>query len=60
MNKRNLAILIFDNVEQNDDIDEENSNSRIQVTIPEDGVYNVIVNAYDKGGTGEYVLTVRR
>ncbi|MDJ0588577.1 MAG: pre-peptidase C-terminal domain-containing protein [Pleurocapsa sp. MO_226.B13] len=47
-------------IEQNDDIDEENSNSRIQVTIPEDGVYNVIVNAYDKGGTGEYVLTVRR
>ncbi len=47
-------------IEQNDDIDEENSNSRIQVTIPEDGVYNVIVNAYDKGGMGEYVLTVRR
>ena len=47
-------------IEQNDDIDEENSNSRIKVTIPEDGTYNVIVNAYDEGGTGEYVLTVRR
>ena len=47
-------------VEQNDDISEENSNSQIQVTIPEDGIYNVIVNAYEEGGKGEYVLTVRR
>ena len=47
-------------VEQNDDISEEDSNSRIRVTIPEDGTYNVIVNAYDEGGTGEYVLTIRR
>jgi len=47
-------------VEQNDDIDEENSNSRIKVTIPENGTYNVIVNAYDEGGAGEYVLTIRR
>ena len=47
-------------IDQNDDIDEENSNSRIRVTIPENGTYNVIVNAYDEGGTGEYVLTVRR
>ena len=47
-------------VEQNDDINEENSNSRIRVTIPEDGVYNVIVNAYDEGGSGQYVLTVTR
>ena len=47
-------------VEQNDDISEEDSNSRIRVTIPENGVYNVIVNAYDEGGTGQYVLTVTR
>ena len=45
---------------QNDDISEEDSNSRIRVTIPENGVYNVIVNAYDEGGTGQYVLTVTR
>ena len=30
------------------------------MTIPENGVYNVIVNAYDEGGTGQYVLTVSR
>ncbi|MGD1919219.1 MAG: pre-peptidase C-terminal domain-containing protein [Pleurocapsa sp.] len=47
-------------IEQNDDINEENSNSRIRVTIPENGTYNVIVNAYDEGGSGEYVLTVSR
>ena len=47
-------------VEQNDDISEEDSNSQIKVTIPENGVYNVIVNAYDEGGTGQYVLTVTR
>ncbi len=47
-------------IEQNDDINEEDSNSRIRVTIPENGVYNVIVNAYDEGGTGQYVLTVSR
>ncbi|MGL5074397.1 MAG: pre-peptidase C-terminal domain-containing protein, partial [Waterburya sp.] len=32
-------------IKQNDDIDQDNSNSQIQVTIPQDGVYNVIVNA---------------
>ena len=47
-------------IEQNDDINEENSNSRIRVTIPENGLYNVIVNAYDEGGTGDYILTVSR
>ena len=47
-------------IEQNDDISEENSNSRIRVTIPENGVYNVIVNAYDEGGQGKYVLIVSR
>ena len=45
-------------IEQNDDIDEEDSNSKIEVTIPQDGAYNVIVNAYDEGGKGEYVLTL--
>ena len=47
-------------IEQNDDISEEDSNSRIRVTIPENGTYNVIVNAYDEGGSGQYVLTVSR
>ncbi len=45
-------------IKENDDISEENSNSQIQVTLPEDGTYNVIVNTYDEEGTGQYVLTV--
>ncbi|MDJ0681655.1 MAG: pre-peptidase C-terminal domain-containing protein [Xenococcaceae cyanobacterium MO_167.B52] len=47
-------------IEQNDDISDRNSNSRLKVTLPNSGTYNVIVNAYDKGGKGKYVLTVRR
>ena len=47
-------------IEQNDDISDQNSNSRLRVTLPDDGTYNVIVNAYDQGGKGRYVLTVRR
>ena len=47
-------------IEQNDDISEEDSNSEIKVTIPEDGAYNIIVNAYDEGGKGEYVLTINQ
>lgn len=47
-------------LEQNDDIDSDNSNSRLRVTLPDDGVYSVIVNAYDEGGRGQYILTVRR
>ena len=47
-------------IDQNDDISQEDSNSRLRVTLPEDGIYNVIVNTYDEGGTGKYVLTVSR
>ena len=43
---------------ENDDISQEDSNSQVEVTLPEDGVYNVIVNTYDEDGTGKYVLTV--
>ena len=45
-------------IEENDDISQEDSNSRIRVTLPEDGKYNVIVNTYDEDGSGEYILTV--
>jgi uncharacterized protein YkwD len=47
-------------LEQNDDVSDRNSNSRVKVTLPKSGVYNVIVNAYDKDGRGKYILTVRR
>ena len=47
-------------IEQNDDISDGDSNSRLRVTFTSDGTYNVIVNAYDEGGKGKYILTVRR
>lgn len=47
-------------LEQNDDIDDNNSNSRLRVTLPSDGVYNIIVNSYEKGAKGQYTLTIRR
>jgi hypothetical protein len=47
-------------VGENDDISAEDSNSQLSVTLPEDGIYNVIVNTYDQNGTGKYVLKVSR
>ncbi|MGF1538938.1 MAG: pre-peptidase C-terminal domain-containing protein [Pleurocapsa sp.] len=57
-----LAILDAEGniIDQNDDIDNNNSNSRLRVTLPDDGVYNIIVNSYEKGGQGRYTLTIRR
>ncbi len=45
-------------IKENDDISQENSNSQIQVTLAEDGVYNIIVNTYDEAGKGNYLLKV--
>ena len=47
-------------IEQNDDVDDRDSNSRLKITLPDDGTYSVIVNAYEQQGKGNYVLTVRR
>jgi hypothetical protein len=57
-----LAIMDEDGniIEQNDDISEEDSNSRLEITLPGNGTYSIIVNAYDKGGKGNYVLKVAR
>ncbi|MBE9125395.1 MULTISPECIES: trypsin-like peptidase domain-containing protein [unclassified Coleofasciculus] len=44
---------------ENDDISQNNSNSNLTVTLPRTGVYNAIVNAYDRRGRGRYRLTVR-
>ncbi len=47
-------------LQQNDDISDDNNNSQLRVTIPRDGTYSLIVNAYDKEGKGEYTLTIIR
>ena len=47
-------------IEQNDDLGEDDSNSQLRVTISRDGNYSLIVNAYDQGGQGAYILTISR
>ena len=44
---------------ENDDIADGNTNSQINVSLPRDGTYRVIVNSYDEGGQGRYRLTIR-
>lgn len=43
---------------EHDDISEQDSNSAISVTLPADGTYRLIINAYDKDGKGKYTLKV--
>ncbi|WP_144052079.1 hypothetical protein [Gloeocapsa sp. PCC 73106] len=55
-----LAIIDSENniIDQNDDIDPENTNSRLIVILPQTGIYYIIVNSYDPQGRGNYRLTV--
>ena len=57
-----LAIMDRDGniIEQNDDVDEQQSNSRLEITLPNNGTYSIIVNAYEQQGQGSYVLKVSR
>lgn len=56
-----LAIFDADGklLAENDDINQNNSNSQISVTLPRSGRYRVIVNTYDREGRGRYTLTIR-
>jgi uncharacterized protein YkwD len=45
-------------IAQNDDIDDRNSNSRLQLTLPKDGEYRIIINSYQEKGLGRYTLKV--
>lgn len=46
-------------VDQNDDGSESSTNSQITATLPADGTYTVVANAYDSSGRGRYTITVR-
>ena len=46
-------------VDKNDDLSENNTNSRLVVTLPATGTYQIIVNAFDRNGQGRFTLTVR-
>ncbi|MDY6781856.1 MAG: PPC domain-containing protein [Cyanobacteriota bacterium] len=43
---------------ENDDISEEDTNSRLEVTLPSDGTYNAIVNGFEASDRGSYILTI--
>jgi Bacterial pre-peptidase C-terminal domain len=45
-------------VGKNDDISPENTNARLTVTLPKDGVYRAIVNGYDHTSRGQYRLKI--
>ncbi|MDY6941174.1 MAG: M48 family metalloprotease [Cyanobacteriota bacterium] len=45
-------------IAENDDASQGNSNSALNVTLPEDGTYVAIVNSYDARGEGRYNLSV--
>ncbi|MGB0562737.1 MAG: CAP domain-containing protein, partial [Spirulinaceae cyanobacterium] len=45
-------------IADNDDISGEDRNSQLQMTLPCDGEYKVMVNSYDPASRGEYTLSI--
>ncbi|NJL89039.1 MAG: trypsin-like serine protease [Coleofasciculaceae cyanobacterium SM2_1_6] len=46
-------------VDNNDDISESDTNSRLVVTFPTTGIYQIVVSAFDSSEQGRFTLTVR-
>ena len=46
-------------IDQNDDAASGSTNSQLTVSLPSDGTYTVVANAYDSDGRGRYTITVR-
>ena len=44
--------------EANDDATEGNTNSRLTVTLPADGTYQLVATSYQEGETGQYALSM--
>ena len=55
-----LVVLDANNrtIQENDDLTEGNTNSRINITLNQSGTYKVIVNSYDAKGNGSYTLSI--
>ncbi|MEO0491046.1 MAG: hypothetical protein AAFZ49_16045, partial [Cyanobacteria bacterium J06659_2] len=45
-------------IAQNDDISEADKNSSVTLTLPADGQYRIVANAFSDLGHGHYKLTV--
>jgi len=43
---------------ENDDANPNTTNSELTVTLPRDGEYTILVNAFDRTGRGQFLLTV--
>jgi hypothetical protein len=43
---------------ESDDASDGDTNSRLEVTLPSDGTYNVIVNGYEASDRGRYTLVI--
>lgn len=43
-------------VAQNDDVSDRDSNCRLQLTLPSDGEYHIIINSYQEKGRGRYQI----
>lgn len=53
-----LADAEGNSLASNDDISSGNTNSMIRLTLPYTGTYNIVVNAYNSNGSGQYLITV--
>ncbi|WP_346292835.1 PPC domain-containing protein [Sphaerothrix gracilis] len=55
-------LMVYDTqgqrIAQNDDISPDNRNASVTVTVPEDGLYRIVANAYNDLGNGQYKLSV--
>jgi serine protease Do len=55
------VVVVFPKTKQaiakNDDISAQDFNARVEVTLPEDGVYLVLTSAFESGESGEYKLS---
>ncbi|MEO1400612.1 MAG: trypsin-like peptidase domain-containing protein [Cyanobacteria bacterium J06635_1] len=54
-----LADEAGNQIAENDDVSGSSTNSEIVVTLPRQGLYRVVANAYDNRGQGSYRISVR-
>ncbi|MEO0455143.1 MAG: trypsin-like peptidase domain-containing protein [Cyanobacteria bacterium P01_A01_bin.114] len=54
-----LADEAGNQIAENDDVSDSSTNSEIVVTLPRQGLYRVVANAYDSQGQGSYRLSIR-
>lgn len=47
-------------IAQNDDISDRDSNCRLELKLPKDGEYRIVINSYQEQGRGKYLLHVKK